>query len=194
MNRRTAAAAVLVGGAVLALGVPIVSIQAGSGSPNEQVCPNFSTGQIEANDAPSVTYTAPEGQLITAYCVKAASENQGDGPVIVQVNPPRSSITFSYPDRDAVAHYSIQLTSVSTTTAAPTNFPTPNTFGAPGGDTTTTQPGGGGGGGTGTTTLPATGTTVPGGGATPSPTTPGGGTSSTRGAPPPPAGALPQTR
>jgi hypothetical protein len=193
MKRRTAAAVILAGAVGLALGVPIVSIQAGA--PNEQACPGLSTGQIDAKDAPSVTYTAPEGQLITAYCVKAGSENQGDGPVIVQVDPPQSSITFSYPGRDAVSHYSIQLTSVTTTTAAPTTFPTPNTFGVPGGDTTTTQPGGGGGGGTGMTTLPAAGTTtVPGGGATPSPTTPGGGTPSTPGAPASPGGALPQTR
>ena len=117
MNRRMAAAVVLAGGAGLALGVPIISIQAGAS--NEQVCPGLSTGRIGAGDAPSVTYTAPEGQLITAYCVKAGSANQGDGPVIVQVDPARSSITFSYPGRDAVSHYSIELTSVSTTTAAP---------------------------------------------------------------------------
>jgi hypothetical protein len=190
MNRRTAAAIVVIAGGVgLALGVPIVSIQAGA--PNEQVCPGLSTGQIDADDAPSVTYTAPEGQLITAYCVKAGSENQGDGPVIVQVDPPQSSITFSYPGRDAASHYSIQLTSVTTTTAAPTTLPTPNTFGAPGGDTTTTQPGGG----TDTTTLPAAApTTVPGEGATPSPSTPGGDTPATPGAPAAPGGALPQTR
>src|SRR5215218_1341903 len=53
----------------------------------------------------AVAATAPAGFLIDGYCVKAGSSNQGDGPVMVPVNPPQATVTISYPGGKAVSHY-----------------------------------------------------------------------------------------
>lgn len=115
----------------------------------------------------SVTVTAPEGQLITGYCVKAGSEASGDGPVYVTLDEPVSEVTITYPSGKDISHYIVFYTAApveTTTTPAPTTtavstttLPVTTTT-IPG--TTTSVPG---------TTVPETTTTAP--GTVPGPTT-----------------------
>jgi hypothetical protein len=85
------------------------------------VCPDLDSGKINTSGDPlSVTVTAPAGFLIDGYCVKAGSSNQGDGPVMVVVDPPQATVTISYPGGKAVSHYSYSLVAVTTTTTTTT--------------------------------------------------------------------------
>ncbi len=75
---------------------------------NDQVCPDGDTGKIDVSGSQaSVTVTAPEGKLISGYCVKAGSANQGDGPVLVTVNPPQATVTITHPSGKDISHYSV---------------------------------------------------------------------------------------
>lgn len=86
-------------------------------TPGGQVCAPLSSGKIDTTGDPqSVTITAPAGQLITGYCVKAGSANQGDGPVYVTLTQPVASITFAAPSGKSVSHYSYSLTTTPMTT------------------------------------------------------------------------------
>lgn len=82
--------------------------------PNPGVC----TGtHIDPPDdtTTSLTVTAPEGQLISGYCVKAGSINQGLGPEYVTVDPPAASVTISHTSGKDISHYSLTFVTVSTT-------------------------------------------------------------------------------
>jgi LPXTG-motif cell wall-anchored protein len=57
----------------------------------------------------TVGYTAPSGFLVDKYCVKAGSTQQGNGPLIVDVIPPASSVTIDYPEKDSISHYVVHL-------------------------------------------------------------------------------------
>ena len=73
-----------------------------------QVCGGLDSGKIDTKGDPaSVTVTAPKGQLISGYCVKAGSEKQGDGPRYVTLNPPVSTVTITHPSGKDVSHYSL---------------------------------------------------------------------------------------
>jgi hypothetical protein len=101
---------------------------------NEQVCEGLDSGKIDVSGDPqTVTITAPDGFLISRYCVKAGSENQGDGPVYVDVNPPQKTVTISHPSGKDISHYSYSLVPVETTTETTTMEITTTTT-----DTTTT--------------------------------------------------------
>ena len=65
-------------------------------------------GQKDDGD-PGLTVTAPEGFLIDKYCVKTGSSNQGDGPVIIEVNPPAAQVTVDHPTKSGVSHFIIHL-------------------------------------------------------------------------------------
>lgn len=80
--------------------------------------PGYS-GKIDTTGEPkTVTVTAPEGNLIYKYCVKAGSVNQGLGPVYVDVDPPQESVTISYPNGKDISHYSYWWRPSSTTTSS----------------------------------------------------------------------------
>jgi hypothetical protein len=101
---------------------------------NANHCPAGTSGVISTSGDPtSVTVTAPAGFLISGYCVKAGSENSGDGPVNVVVDPPQASVTITYPGGKAVSHYSYTLvaapTTTTTTTTTDTGGPTTDTGG-----------------------------------------------------------------
>ena len=85
-------------------------------NPNDGgICTGLDSGKIDTTGDPqTVTVTAPEGKLISGYCVKAGSSNQGDGPVYVDVDPPVKTLTFGYPGNKAVSHYSLSYVSVPT--------------------------------------------------------------------------------
>jgi len=88
------------------------------------------------------TVTAPDGYLISGYCVKSGSVNQGDGPVYVGVNPSAQTVTISHPSGKAISHYSLTLVSqvapTATATTGVVNTPTATT-GVVNTPTTTTE-------------------------------------------------------
>jgi LPXTG-motif cell wall-anchored protein len=100
-------------------------------------------GNFEDGD-PALTVTAPEGFLIDMYCVKTGSDQQGDGPVIVQVDPPAETVTIDHPTKEGVSHFMVHLIPVPSspptsetpsTETPPTETPTTDTptIGTPGG-------------------------------------------------------------
>lgn len=87
---------------------------------HEQVCPPLDSGKIDVvGDHTSVTVTAPEGMVIVHYCVKAGSENQGDGPVEVHVDPPATTITITHPSGKDISHYSLEFDVIDNPTPPP---------------------------------------------------------------------------
>jgi hypothetical protein len=72
----------------------------------EATCPK--EGKVDVGgEQTTLVVTAPEGFLITGYCVKAGSEKQGDGPVDVVVDPPATEVTISHPSGKAISHYTL---------------------------------------------------------------------------------------
>jgi hypothetical protein len=85
---------------VLTVGVaPAVS----SGS---QVCPAGTSGKIDVTGSyMTLTITAPDGYVITGYCVKAGSAKQGNGPEFYVVDP-AASVDISHSSGKDISHYS----------------------------------------------------------------------------------------
>jgi hypothetical protein len=138
------------------------------GQPGGQVCPELDSGKIDTTGEPvSITITAPDGFLISGYCVKSGSPQSGDGPVLVSVNPPAKEVTITYPSGKVISHYSYSLVpdQGGTSTGGDTTGGDTTGGDTTGGDTT----GGDTGGTTGTDTTTGGGTT-------------GGGTTGTGGA------------
>jgi len=81
---------------------------------------------------PALTVTAPEGFLIDMYCVKTGSDQQGDGPVIVEVDPPAETVVIDHPTKEGVSHFIVHLIEAPTETPTlPTETPTTETPGGP---------------------------------------------------------------
>src|SRR5215204_3654672 len=108
------AAAVLIGGASLLFASPAFADDEPTDTTSaaavvEQVCDELTSGKINV-DEPNVyeiTITAPAGNLITGYCVKAGSVNNENGPVYVELDEPVASVTFKYKDgTKEISHYS----------------------------------------------------------------------------------------
>jgi len=115
------------------------------------VCADLDSGKIDTvGDPASVTITASPGYLISEYCVKAGSANQGDGPVYVSVDPPQETVTITHPSGKDISHYSWKQIQPTTTTSLPTS--TTDTTAPP--STTTTVPD------TTTTVPPTTSTSI----------------------------------
>jgi hypothetical protein len=75
---------------------------------NDQVCPEGDSGKINVSGSnSSITVSAPEGMLISGYCVKAGSENQGLGPESVTVDPPAKTVTITHSSGKDISHYSL---------------------------------------------------------------------------------------
>ncbi|WP_251039168.1 hypothetical protein [Agromyces sp. ISL-38] len=94
----------LAGGALPANAVlvddPSGSVQSSSSTDN---CAGLDSGKIDTKGDPvTVTATAPEGQLIDGYCVKA-----GTVAYYYDVVPPQAEIEFKHPDKDSVSHWSV---------------------------------------------------------------------------------------
>lgn len=96
------------------------------GGNDGQVCPPGDSGKIDVNSGASITVTAPDGKLISGYCVKAGSANQGLGPEFVTVDPPQKTVTITHSSGKDVSHYSLtyvdegQTTTTETTTTETT--------------------------------------------------------------------------
>lgn len=122
------------------------------GGNDGQVCPPGDSGKIDVNSGASVTVTAPDGKLISGYCVKAGSANQGLGPEFVTVDPPQKTVTITHSSGKDVSHYSLtyvdegQTTTTETTTTEEPTTTTPEPPDPPsGGPPSGTPPSQGGG-------------------------------------------------
>jgi len=89
-----------------------VAEEQGSNEVAQKVCPENQDGygkHLPGTRSNTLVYTAPAGFLVGSYCVKAGSANQGEGPVIRQVNPPKAKVTIDHPTKDSISHYSVKL-------------------------------------------------------------------------------------
>jgi hypothetical protein len=73
-----------------------------------QVCVGLDSGKTDTSGDPqTVTVEAPEGMVITDYCVKAGSSKHGDGPVYVELEETTDVLVIRHPSGKAVSHYSL---------------------------------------------------------------------------------------
>lgn len=106
--RRTVA---LTAAALLAL--PVIALssapaQAEDDGNDGKVCLGLDSGKIDTTGDPqTVTVHAPAGQLVTGYCVKAGSLQQGNGPVYVELEEATDVLVIRHPSTKAVSHYSL---------------------------------------------------------------------------------------
>lgn len=103
MRKAFGVLALLVSCATVAVTVSVAT----AAPPLGQVCPNFDTGHLSANDQTSYTITAPAGQVIVAVCVKAGSAQQGNGAEITYYDPGVTSVTISHTSGKEISHYSV---------------------------------------------------------------------------------------
>jgi hypothetical protein len=77
----------------------------------DKVCTAGDSGKVDVSgDATTLTLTAPDGYLISGYCVKAGSANQDQGgPEYYVVEPPAASVEISHTSGKAISHYSYTL-------------------------------------------------------------------------------------
>ena len=116
---RTAARVMTVLVAVLALvGLSLaIGVAPASSVPNNGgVCAGLDSGKIDVSGSTaSVTITAPAGNLIDGYCIKAGSINNDYGPEYRAVSPRVASMTISHSSGKDVSHYSFSWSPVPTT-------------------------------------------------------------------------------
>ncbi len=113
-----AVAAMMTGGAAFTGASPV-------NAQTSEICPANDSGKIDTTGNPqTVTYTAPEGKLVSGYCVKAGTTTEN-----ITVNPPQKTVTIDHSGKDSVSHYSVILVNATstTTTAAPTTTIAPTT-------------------------------------------------------------------
>ncbi|MFI9486800.1 hypothetical protein ACIG47_10445 [Promicromonospora sp. NPDC052451] len=123
------ASALLVAGLV---GAPAAAFAAPLAADTEQylddvkVCEAYDSGKIDTTGDPmEVTVEAPEGELISGYCVKAGSVKQGEGvggAYFVELDEPATSVTITYPwgGGRAISHYALVYTDATSETPTPT--------------------------------------------------------------------------
>ena len=87
------------------------------------VCPDMDAAKIDTTGDPlTVTLVAPEGKLISAYCIKSGSLNQGLGPKIVELDEPAAEVTIAYAAGGkckAISHYSVAYVDAPPATTPP---------------------------------------------------------------------------
>ncbi|MCD2442332.1 hypothetical protein LQ757_08575 [Agromyces sp. SYSU K20354] len=116
-RRAIGVALLLAAGAVVFSAAPAYAVP-----PAGQICPGLDSGKIDVPSNPevtSITITVPDGFVITEVCVKAGSANQGNGFVIIPVDPPSQTFTFEHPSGKGISHYSYSFEPVSTPTPTP---------------------------------------------------------------------------
>lgn len=112
MNLNRLGAVLLAVGLLFSLSIPVLA--------DSELCPPLDSGKIDVSgDPPTVEFEAPDGFLITRYCVKA-----GTSYVLVIVDPPAASVTIDHPVKDSVSHYSVGWTQTTTTTTLDTTSTT----------------------------------------------------------------------
>lgn len=72
------------------------------------VCAGNDSGKIDVTgDVQSVTVSAPEGKLISGYCVKTGNTSSGGGTEFVVVDPPQETVTIVHSSGKDISHYSL---------------------------------------------------------------------------------------
>jgi hypothetical protein len=113
-----------VGFTIILLVTGTLALGIGPAAAQEEVCPALDSGKIDTPGEPtSVVVTAPEGFLISGYCVKAGSDESGAGVEFVTVDPPQESVTITHPSGKAVSHYSYSLVEIETPPSTPPTTP-----------------------------------------------------------------------
>lgn len=67
----------------------------------------------------------PEGELISAYCVKAGSKESGAGVWVEYLEEPQAEVTIEHPSGKTISHYAIITVPGPTPSPTPTPTPTP---------------------------------------------------------------------
>jgi len=114
-RRVSAAFCALLAAVLMAGGMGLLALSSAGATgtaDNGEVCSGLDSGKIDVSgEKLSITVTAPEGKLISGYCVKAGSANQGDGPRYVTLDSPQKTVTLTYQDSEghakALSHYSL---------------------------------------------------------------------------------------
>lgn len=81
---------------------------------NEGVCVDNGTKVDVAGSHTTITLTAPTGYLISGYCVKAGSVQQGLGPEYVTVSPAQPQVVIAHTSGKDISHYTYTLTPTPT--------------------------------------------------------------------------------
>jgi hypothetical protein len=99
----------------------IASFASASHASNDNVCFDNGTKVDVVGDYSSITITAPEGKLISGYCVKAGSAKQNLGPEYVEVDPAQASVTITHSSGKDISHYTVDYVDIETppTTTVP---------------------------------------------------------------------------
>lgn len=99
----------------------------GTRSWDGNVCPDMDEPKTDADgEEQTITLEAPEGELISAYCVKAGSAKQGDGPKLVELDEPVAEVTIAYPTGGkcrAISHYAVEYVDAPASSPSPTTTP-----------------------------------------------------------------------
>lgn len=97
----------VIAAALLASISSFTSFSAATATTNNEVCKPLDSGKIDlGGNLQSITLHAPEGKVITGYCVKAGSTKHGDGPKYI-TGLKSTSVTITYPGGKAISHYSL---------------------------------------------------------------------------------------
>jgi hypothetical protein len=153
-RRAIGAALLLAGGIALFSAAPAFAVETPTPTPTpsappveEGVCDGLDSGKIDVKESvASLEISAPEGNVITEYCVKAGSIQQGDGPEYVLVDPPTQTVVIEHSTGKEISHYSFSYEPAPTTppTTPPATTP-PATTPAATTPAATTPTGGGAG-------------------------------------------------
>lgn len=131
-TRALTAALLLAGGAVLFSAAPahaaINPIDPPAGAPTDKCADLTVPKEDTVGDPETVLIEAPDGYVITMFCVKSGSANQEDGgPLYFEVDPPVASLEISYPGKDSVSHYSFAYEKETVETTPPPTTPVETT-------------------------------------------------------------------
>lgn len=110
----------LMGSPAAAFAAPIAGapVAVTPGGDTESTCPK--EGKVDVGgEQETLEVTAPDGFLITGYCVKAGSDKQGDGPEDYTVDPPQATVTIEHSSGKAISHYTL-ITVEAGSTPSPT--------------------------------------------------------------------------
>jgi hypothetical protein len=103
----------LMGALALLAAAAVVLLTVGAASAaatDDQVCAAGSSGKIDVSgDDTTMTLTAPDGYLISGYCVKAGSAKQGLGAEWYALDPPAASVEINHSSGKAISHYAYAL-------------------------------------------------------------------------------------
>jgi hypothetical protein len=77
----------------------------------DEVCPDMDMVKTNTEGEPTtLAFTAPEGQLISAYCLKTGSAVKGEGPKIVVLDEPVAELEVAYANGGKckeISHYAV---------------------------------------------------------------------------------------